>query len=75
MIQGFLDYITDPANWSGAEGISHRIVQHLGYTFLSLLIAAVIAFPIGLLIGHTRRGAFIAINTANAGAHCRHSAC
>ncbi|HEY0620779.1 MAG TPA: ABC transporter permease [Kribbella sp.] len=66
MIQGLLDFITDPANWSGAEGITNRIVQHLGYTFLSLLIAAVIAFPIGLLIGHTRRGAFLAINTVNA---------
>jgi osmoprotectant transport system permease protein len=66
MIQGFLDFIGDPANWSGAEGIGNRILQHLGYTFLSLAIAAVIAFPLGLLIGHTRRGAFVAINTANA---------
>ncbi|TCC55908.1 ABC transporter permease [Kribbella pittospori] len=66
MIQGLLDFLTDPANWSGPEGIIHRLLQHLAYTGLSLLIAAVIAFPIGLLIGHTRRGAFVAINTVNA---------
>jgi len=66
MLQGFLDFISDSANWSGAEGIGNRILQHLGYTFLSLGIAAVIALPVGLLIGHTRRGAFLAINTANA---------
>jgi osmoprotectant transport system permease protein len=66
MFQGFLDFISDPANWSGAEGIGNRILQHLAYTFLSLGIAAVIALPMGLLIGHTRRGAFLAINIGNA---------
>jgi osmoprotectant transport system permease protein len=66
MFQGFLDFISDPANWSGAEGIGNRILQHLAYTFLSLGIATVIALPIGLLIGHTRRGAFLAINIGNA---------
>ncbi|WP_328990103.1 ABC transporter permease [Kribbella sp. NBC_01245] len=66
MIQGMLDFLTDPANWSGAEGIGNRIVQHVWYTFLSLGMAAVIALPVGLLIGHTRRGAFLAINLGNA---------
>jgi osmoprotectant transport system permease protein len=33
----------------------------------SLVIAFVIAFPIGLLIGHTGRGSFLAINIGNAG--------
>ena len=66
MFQGMLDFLTDPANWSGAEGIGNRILQHLWYTGLALLIAALIALPVGLLIGHTRRGAFLAINTGNA---------
>jgi osmoprotectant transport system permease protein len=66
MLPGFLDFISDPANWSGAEGIGNRILQHLGYTFGSLAIAAAIALPVGLLIGHTRRGAFLAINLGNA---------
>ncbi|MFB6723764.1 ABC transporter permease [Kribbella sp. NPDC056345] len=66
MIQGLFDFLGDPVNWRGAEGIPTRLVEHLAFTFVSLLIAAVIAFPIGLLIGHTRRGAFIAINTVNA---------
>lgn len=66
MIQGMLDFLTDPANWSGAEGIGNRILQHVWYTFLALGVAAVIALPVGLLIGHTRRGAFLAINLGNA---------
>ncbi|MFE6506755.1 ABC transporter permease [Nocardioides sp. NPDC057767] len=64
-----LDYLLDAANWSlnSPDGFPQRILEHLGYTFLSLAIAAVIAFPIGLLIGHTGRGALIAINLGNAG--------
>ncbi|MEU0315178.1 ABC transporter permease [Nocardioides sp. NPDC006273] len=64
-----LDYLLDAANWSLAnpEGFPQRILEHLGYTTLALLIAAVIAFPIGLLIGHTGRGALLAINLGNAG--------
>ena len=48
------------------EGIGNRILQHLWYTFAALGIAAVIALPVGLRIGHTRRGAFLAINLGNA---------
>ncbi len=66
MFQGMLEFLTDPANWSGAEGIGNRILQHLWYTGLALLIAILIALPVGLLIGHTRRGAFLAINIGNA---------
>lgn len=66
MLQGMFDFLTDPANWSGAEGIGRRILEHVWYTFLALGIAGLIAFPIGLLIGHTRRGAFLAINIGNA---------
>ncbi|WP_328524509.1 ABC transporter permease [Kribbella sp. NBC_00359] len=59
-------YLTDSYNWSGNEGIWARIVQHLWYTFAALGLSAVIALPIGLWIGHTRRGAFLAINLGNA---------
>ncbi|WBQ05815.1 ABC transporter permease [Kribbella sp. CA-293567] len=61
-----LEYLTDSFNWSGPEGITARIVQHIWYTFAALGLAAVIALPVGLYIGHTRRGAFLAINLGNA---------
>ncbi|NIK55826.1 ABC transporter permease [Kribbella shirazensis] len=60
------EYLTDPFNWSGTEGIWARILQHLWYTFAALALSLLIALPIGLRIGHTRRGAFLAINTGNA---------
>jgi osmoprotectant transport system permease protein len=61
-----LEYLFDSYNWSGPEGITARIVQHIWYTFAALGLSALIALPIGLRIGHTRRGAFLAINIGNA---------
>jgi osmoprotectant transport system permease protein len=61
-----LEYLFDSYNWSGPEGITARIIQHIWYTFAALGLSALIALPIGLRIGHTRRGAFLAINIGNA---------
>jgi osmoprotectant transport system permease protein len=60
------DFVKSPANWHGSDGIPLRVVQHLGYTGLSLLVAAVIALPIGVAIGHYGRGGYLVVNLANA---------
>jgi osmoprotectant transport system permease protein len=60
------DWIKQPANWHGSEGIPLRVAQHLGYTGLSLLVAALIALPLGVAIGHYGRGGYLVVNLANA---------
>jgi osmoprotectant transport system permease protein len=60
------DWLKSPAQWHGADAIPLRLAQHLEYCGLSLLVAALIAVPLGLLIGHTRRGEIAVINVANA---------
>ncbi|WAP52630.1 ABC transporter permease [Arthrobacter sp. ATA002] len=50
------EWLTDPANWTGAAGIPMRSLEHLQYTGLTLLIAVALAVPLGLFIGHTGRG-------------------
>jgi osmoprotectant transport system permease protein len=60
------DWLKSPQQWSGSGGIPIRVLQHLGYSGLSLLVAAVIAVPLGVLIGHTGRGSFLVVNLANA---------
>ncbi|WP_370291214.1 ABC transporter permease [Nocardioides sp.] len=62
-----LDFLLDGANWSGPDGFPQRILEHLGYSAVSVVIAMIIAIPIGLLIGHTGRGALLAISLGNAG--------
>jgi len=60
------DWLRAPAQWHGSGGIPVRILQQLDYSGQSLLIAALIAVPLGVLIGHTGRGAAAVINVANA---------
>jgi osmoprotectant transport system permease protein len=60
------EWFSDPAQWSGVDGIPNRVAEHLFYSGLSLLIAAAIALPLGLFVGHTGRGAFLAVNSAGA---------
>lgn len=62
-----LDFLLDGANWGFDEGFPQRILEHLGYTALAMALAFVIAFPLGVWIGHTGRGSFLAINAGNAG--------
>jgi osmoprotectant transport system permease protein len=59
------DWLSQSQQWHGPSGIPFRIIQHLGYTGLSLLIAALIALPLGVIIGHTGRGAFAVVSLAN----------
>lgn len=63
---GAFSWLTDPANWTGDNGIITRLLQHLGYVLLSLGIAVVIALPIGAIIGHTGRGTGLVSGLANA---------
>ena len=59
------DWVTTAGNWHGAGSIPHQLLAHLGYSGLPLLIAAVIALPLGVAIGHTGRGAVAVVNLAN----------
>jgi osmoprotectant transport system permease protein len=62
------DWLTDGDNWHksiNGRGIPFHILKHLEYTGLAILIAAVIAIPIGIYIGHTGRGSFLVVGIAN----------
>lgn len=66
MIGQGLSWLFAAAHWSGDDGFPHRIAQHLGYTALTVVIAAAIAIPLGLWIGHTGRLRGVAIVTTGA---------
>lgn len=58
-------WLADPAHWSGPAGIPARLAEHLWYSVLALLLGAAIALPVGALVGHSRRGGFLIVGTAN----------
>jgi len=60
-------YLTTGASYAGEDGITHRMAQHLGYTGLALLFTCLIALPLGLALGHARRGGALVIGLANLG--------
>lgn len=59
------DWLTSSKQWHGAEGIPQRLLEHLTYSGVSLLFAALIGLAFGLLVGHTGRGAFAVASVAN----------
>jgi osmoprotectant transport system permease protein len=67
VVNGVLTWLTDPVHWSGPDGIPVRTLQHLYYSLVATAIAAAIALPIGVFIGHTGRGALVAVNLTNLG--------
>ena len=49
-------WLLSPEQYQGEGSLPQRIAEHLWYTAVATLIAAVIAVPIGYFIGHTGRG-------------------
>jgi len=66
MINRVLAWLADPAHWQGYDGITRRLVEHLAYSLVAVVIAALIAIPLGLYIGHTGRGRFLVVNITGA---------
>lgn len=66
-LQSLVQWLSDPEQWSGSSGIPARVLEHVGYSVLATVIAAIIALPAGMVLGHTGRFGNLAINIANVG--------
>lgn len=66
-VAAVIGWLLDPAHWSGGDGIPARIGEHLLLSVLPVLVAALLALPLGLFIGHTGRGGFVVVSVANVG--------
>lgn len=65
MFADMLAYLADGTNWAGSTGIGTRVLQHLYYSGLAVGIGALIAVPLGLVIGHTGKGEGLIVGLAN----------
>jgi osmoprotectant transport system permease protein len=61
------DFLTNSDQWHGNESIPTLLGQHIQLTIVSVLAAAVVALPVGILLGHVRTGGAVAVNIANIG--------
>jgi len=61
-----IGWIFAPEHQVGQDAIIARVGEHLFYTLVSLLVAIVIALPLGYLIGHTHKGRELAVGLSGA---------
>ena len=67
LFQATMQWLTDPAHWQGIDGIPTRLVEQIHLSIESVAIGAVIALPIGIVLGHFGRFGNLAINISNVG--------
>jgi osmoprotectant transport system permease protein len=60
-------WFADGQHWMGDYGIPHRVAEHLAMSAAATATAALIALPVGLVLGHIGRGGAVAINASNVG--------
>lgn len=66
-LAGVARWFLDPAHWQGGAGVPTRVFEHVVLSAFALLLAAAIGLPVGIGVGHTGRGASLAVNLANLG--------
>ena len=54
-------WLIDSENWEGRYGLPNLIAEHLSLTLMSIGIAALIALPIGIAIGHSGKGGSVVV--------------
>ena len=62
-----LEWFSDPANWTGDFGIPNRLFEHVVMSAISVVVAAVVALPLAMYIGHRRRLERLVVSVANVG--------
>jgi osmoprotectant transport system permease protein len=66
-LQQMWDYLSSSAAWSGSRGLPALTWAHVQLSFVAVAIAAVIAIPPAVVLGHVRRGGIVAVSTVNIG--------
>ncbi|MGH2711286.1 MAG: ABC transporter permease [Actinomycetota bacterium] len=62
-----VEWFSDPSNWQGPAGVPTRLIEHLVLSAIPILIAAAIALPAAMFVGHTRRFEVAIVTIANIG--------
>ena len=58
-------YLNDPYNWTRDRGILELLGEHLRISASAVLVALVVALPVGMLLGHTGRGGGFTVALSN----------
>jgi osmoprotectant transport system permease protein len=62
-----VEWFGEGSHWRGPHGVPVRVLEHVELFAAAVGLALLVAVPIGLYIGHARRGEFVAVSVANLG--------
>jgi osmoprotectant transport system permease protein len=60
-------WFADPDNWTGVNGIPNRTWEHIQITVAATFVAAAVAIPIAVWLGHRKTGGTLAVAAVNIG--------
>ena len=58
-------WLNDPLNWTNPGGILDRLGEHLSMSAAAVLLGCLVAWPIGLWLGHSGRGGGLVLLISN----------
>ena len=65
LFQQALVWLNDPLNWTNPDGILARTREHLEISAAAVALACLIAWPLGIWLGHIGRGGTLIVAVAN----------
>lgn len=64
-LESVWQWFSDAEKWSGRYGLWNLLVEHLVITFSSILLAALIALPLGIIVGHLGKGQALVVGLSS----------
>jgi osmoprotectant transport system permease protein len=64
-IEQALRWLNDPLNWTNPGGILDRLGEHLLISGAAVALGCLVAWPLGLWLGHTGRGGALVVLVSN----------
>ncbi|MGW1059598.1 ABC transporter permease [Micromonospora rubida] len=58
-------WLNDPLNWTNPGGVLDRLGEHLSISAAAVLLGCLVAWPVGLWLGHTGRGGGLVVLVSN----------
>ncbi|MEV0805613.1 ABC transporter permease subunit [Micromonospora sp. NPDC050200] len=58
-------WLNDPLNWTNPGGVLDRLGEHLSMSAAAVLLGCLVAWPVGLWLGHTGRGGGVVLLISN----------